>query len=71
MPNPLQETIDSISDVKDSLTGKEGDGLVCSFGEFQHTPLTWKSFRMLIAMRCKSQPASVPAHIDDLEEVTA
>ena len=55
--NELQATIHRIGVVTCALSGKEGDGLVVSFGEFKNASLSWRSFRQLAAMRCPKTEA--------------
>lgn len=50
--NEIQVTIHKIGTVTCALSGKDGDGLIVSFGEFKNASLSWKSFRQLAAMRC-------------------
>ena len=50
--NEIDVKIHKLGIVTDALSGKEGDGLVVSFGEFKQTALSWKSFKQLIGLRC-------------------
>jgi hypothetical protein len=62
--NEIQATIHKIGTVTCALSGKEGEGLVVTFGEFKNAPLSWKSFRQLLGMRCpktEAKPEPKPA----------
>ncbi len=44
-----------------ALAGREGDGLVVSFGDHKNTPLLWRSFKQLLAMKFPKPAAPAAA----------
>ena len=61
--NDAQVTIHQLGTVTCALAGREGDGLVVSFGDHKNTPLLWRSFKQLLAMKFPkpAAPAAQPA----------
>jgi hypothetical protein len=49
-------TIHKTGTVKDTMTGKETDGLVVSFGEYDKLELSWKSFKSLLKLQSSQKP---------------
>ena len=52
MTTPIRVTIHSIGDALCSLSGKEAEGITCTFEDGTvNGHLSWKSFRQLVAMK--------------------